>query len=137
MKTLALILMIISTNAQAAGTITFAELRPLLAQKPQLTKARLAGITVEKIGTAVRIGRTVSPALGGTRICPYFFQGRDRRHTLVDITIIADVDFYDAAGRLACHLEACKLDCPLEDMKTAVSYKETLRDILVQKPKRP
>lgn len=95
-------LSLIAPCALAGGSISTAEVLPLLQQNPALCKFILDHLDLDSGGWAIRIGSRVNYALGGTRIAPYSIRARpkgSKEPWQFYLKIDAKTYYYDASGK--------------------------------------
>jgi hypothetical protein len=93
--------------ANAGGSFIIDDIKPILAQSPEVQKYLFATLELTKSGNANRIGNNVNPRLGGTRLGPYCIYARVKgamgKNTL-EVCINTAYHFLDKAGK-PCELE--------------------------------
>ena len=136
MKALILALTLVSGSvAYAGGSVEFeSHVKPILMQEPTLAKKVMSTVEFSELGTAVRIGSSVSPALGGTRVGPYVFEARERGRADSNLLVTIDthVDFFDKNGKLVYQMDDGEEIGSIENMKQAVRYKESFSAVKIK-----
>ncbi len=93
--------------AYAGGSFLLDDIKPLIAQSPDIHKYLFATLELEKSGQANRIGNNVNPRLGGTRLGPYCIYAKPKgtigKNTM-EVCINTEYHFRDKTGR-PCTLE--------------------------------
>jgi hypothetical protein len=87
--------------SQSGGGLFFNDIRPLIAQKPELFKRILRDFTIFFAGDARMINRSESTALNGERIGPYHFYAKPKEAQgpfTYDLEIDTKVTFYKKGG---------------------------------------
>jgi hypothetical protein len=93
--------------ANAGGSFLLDDIKPLIAQSPEMQKYIFATLELTKSGQANRIGNNVNPRLGGTRLGPYCIYAKPRgskgKNTM-EVCINTEYHFKDKKSR-PCTLE--------------------------------
>lgn len=80
----------------------------------------MGNLDLSKTGSAARIGQSVNPALGGTRLAPYvlFAKPKGGKDWTFEIHIEAKAEYFDASGKPT-------------SFNTAISIRETFSSIRI------
>jgi len=86
-----------------AGTVSFSEIDPLLAQKPHIRMFLLSTLDMDgTVMAAVRFGSHFK-YLGGARMGPYIIQARPKtpkNANPIEVVLCTDARFLDASGKV-------------------------------------
>jgi hypothetical protein len=110
-----------SSPSFGGGSITLADIQPLLDQQPKLWHFYLDHFDISPHGGGLRLGAEGIP-LRGYRVAPYKFPAKmkgDKGAYNLKITIVADTYFFDTQGK------------ETSDEIKAISMKEVLASISV------
>jgi hypothetical protein len=93
--------------ANAGGSFQIDDIKPVIAQSPDIEKYLFTTLELAKSGDANRIGGNINPRLGGSRLGPYCIyakpKGAKGKNTL-EVCINTEYHFRDKTGR-PCTLE--------------------------------
>jgi len=93
--------------AYAGGSFLIDDIKPVIAQSPDIEKYLFTTLELTKSGQANRIGNNINPRLGGTRLGPYCVyakpKGAKGKNTL-EVCINTEYHFMDKTGR-SCTIE--------------------------------
>ena len=119
----ALVLVLVPGVCIGGGTVNFAEIDPLLQQKPEIRNFLLSSLDMDStVMAAVRFGSQLKH-LGGTRMGPYMIQARPKapKDALpVEVVLCTDARFFDASGK------------ETEDETNAVRLEEKLSVVMLR-----
>jgi hypothetical protein len=105
------------------GTVSLAEIDPLLRQKPEVRSYLLSSLDMDStVMAAVRFGSHVRH-LGGAHMGPYMIQARPRtpKDALpIEVVLCTDARFFDASGKL------------IQDETNAVRLEEKLTVVMLR-----
>ncbi len=115
-------LLVAAGSLRAGGSITLADIAPVLAQRPGLWEAFTSQLEVSPHGGGLRLGAPGIP-LRGTRVPPYEFPAKLKGDTgpyNLKVIVKADFDFLDQQGNVT------------SDEMRAVSIRQTLVSLTLE-----
>lgn len=126
-KVFSLIIVLIATLRPdiciGGGTVGFADIDPLLRQKPQVRNFLMSTLDMNStVLAAVRFGTHVK-YLGGARMGPYMIQARPKSSKdapPLEVILCTDARFFDASGKMT------------EDEVNAVRLEEKLTVVMLR-----
>jgi hypothetical protein len=111
----------------AGGSLSFSDLKDLLAQQPALAQFVADHLDVAEIGTGGRIGGRVNEELSGSRVAPYEFdakaKGTSGDYNLM-LVVEAETTFLDGKGRKVGLEKATKIQERLTGIRLRVPTAE-------------
>jgi hypothetical protein len=100
-------LLFLPLTAKAGGSFLVEDIKPVLAQVPEIEKYIFSTLELGKSGDASMIGSTINPRLGGTRLGPYCINAKPKGATggyVFTLCINTEYDFRDKKGK-SCGIE--------------------------------
>jgi hypothetical protein len=118
------LLLCVTADSAAGGTLGTKELESLMAQKPNVRAALMSSLTLSESAFAeTRLGSHF-PHLEGARIGPYTIRATSQDGRNVEIVLCTTYRFLDGKGRAVANAA----------METARSIDERLDAVLIQEP---
>jgi hypothetical protein len=107
-------------QAHGSGSFLVEDIKPLLKQKKEIYGLLTDSLDLATSGSADRIGQSVNPNLGGTRVAPYIVYAKPKgaRDWVLEIQIDATTEYLDPSGKPT-------------SMESATSVRETLLSIRI------
>lgn len=107
-------------QAHGSGSFSVEDIKPLLKQKKEIYGFLTQSLDLATSGSADRIGQSVNPNLGGTRVAPYIVYAKPKgeKEWVFEIQIDATTEYLDPTGKPT-------------SLESATSVRETLLAIRI------